>query len=100
DQSLYSEVPSSSTSRAFDPSGSDASVRNTARPESVRQIDVVNVSPGNTGDVKRDPIWLTFVASPPPSSRTNARPATPYVHSPCRIGFGKPAMFFANHGSL
>ena len=67
---------------------------------SVRQIEVVNVSPGNTGEVNRAPTALTFVASPPPSSATNARPATPYVHSPCRIGFGNPAISRANHGSL
>ena len=71
-QELYSAVPSSSTSRAFDPSGLAASVRNTACPASVRQIDVVRVSPGNTGDVNRAATALTFVASPPPSSATSA----------------------------
>ncbi len=49
-------MPSSSTTRWLDPSASAASVRNTAWPGSVRQIDVVNVSPGNTGEVKRAPI--------------------------------------------
>ena len=50
---MYSAAPSSSTSRASDPSGFDASVRNTACPGSVRHIDVVSVSPGNTGEVNR-----------------------------------------------
>jgi hypothetical protein len=53
-----------STSRASDPSGLEASVRNTAWPGSVRQIEVVTVSPGNTGEVDRDATALTFVASP------------------------------------
>ena len=74
---MYSTTPSSSTSRAFEPSGFAASVRNTAWPGSVRQIAVVSVSPGKTGEVKRDAIAVTFVASPPPSSPTSARPATP-----------------------
>src|SRR4029453_14656448 len=65
-QSVYSTTPSSSTRRAFDPSGPAASVRNTARPGSVRHIEVVRVSPGKTGEVKRDAIAVTLVASPPP----------------------------------
>ena len=52
-QSVYSATPSSSTTRGFDPSGPLASVRYTARPDPVRQIDVVSVSPGNTGAEKR-----------------------------------------------
>src|SRR3954468_1250650 len=100
-QSAYSAVPSSSTSRASDPSGLAASVRNTACPASVRQIDVVSVSPGNTGEANRAPTWLILgAARPPPSSLPSARPAAPYVQSPCRIGFGKPARFCANQGSL
>ncbi len=98
--SRYSATPSSSTSRASDPSGADASVRNTVFPGSVRQTDVVSVSPGNTGAVNRAAIEEIFDASPAPSSATRTRPATPYVHSPCRIGFGNPAIFRANHGSL
>ena len=39
-------------------------MRNTAWPGSVRQIEVVRVSPGNTGDVNRDATAPTFVASP------------------------------------
>ena len=76
-QSVYSATPSSSTSRAFEPSGFDASVRWTRRPGSVRQIEVVSVSPGKTGEVNRAPIAVTFVASPPPRPLTSARPATP-----------------------
>ena len=37
----------------MDPSGADASVRNTAAPDSWRQIDVVSVSPGKTGELNR-----------------------------------------------
>ena len=60
----------------------------------------MSVSPGNTGEVNRTAMALIFDASPPPSSLTSTRPATPYVHSPCRIGFGNPASFRADHGSL
>src|SRR5690349_14671623 len=52
-QSVNSASPSSSTSLALDPSALAASVRKTARPGPDRQIEVVSVSPGNTGEVKR-----------------------------------------------
>jgi hypothetical protein len=39
-------------------------MRNTAWPGSVCQIEVVRVSPGNTGEVNRDATALTFVARP------------------------------------
>ena len=44
------------------PSAPEASVRNTALPGSVRQISVVSVSPGNTGEVNRDAIEVTLAA--------------------------------------
>lgn len=43
--------------------------RKTARPGPDRQIDVVSVSPGNTGEVKRAEIAVTRVASPPRAPR-------------------------------
>ncbi|CFB96225.1 Uncharacterised protein [Mycobacterium tuberculosis] len=52
-------------------------MRNTARPGSVRQITVDSVSPGNTGLVNRAAIEVMLAATPPPSSATSARPATP-----------------------
>jgi hypothetical protein len=51
--------------------------RNTAWPGSVRQTDVVSVSPGSTGAVNRAAMALIFDALPPPSSATSTRPATP-----------------------
>ena len=76
-QPAYSTAPSSSTIRVSAPSDPDASVRNTALPGSVRQISVVSVSPGNTGEVNRDSIEITLAATPLPSSATSARPETP-----------------------
>ena len=73
----YSTAPSSSTTRTPEPSAPEASVRNTALPGPVRQISVVSVSPGNTGEVNRAAIEVTSAATPLPSSATNALPATP-----------------------
>ena len=88
-QSAYSTTPSSSTSRAFEPSGFAASVRNTACPGSVRQIEVVSVSPGKTGEVNRDAIAVTFVASPPPSSATQRATGDPVGAQPVQDRLGE-----------
>ena len=63
--------------RVLDPSAALASVRYTARPDPVRQIDVVNVSPGNTGAENRAAIAVSLAASPPANSASRARPANP-----------------------
>ena len=75
-------------------------MRNTAVRSPVRQIEVISRSPGKTGAVNRADIAEIFEASPSQRPATSARPAMPYVHSPCMIGRGNPAFSRAYHGSL
>jgi len=69
-----------------------------ASPAPTDQSSVTIVSPGKTGLLKRPSIVRSLFGSPPHSAPTAARPATPKVHSPCRIGCSKWA-FAATAGS-
>ena len=92
---------SSSTSRALDPSRFDASVRSTTCPRSVRQTkDVVeHLAREHRGGRPRAERPSTFLASPPPSSATNAGP--PHRRAqPVQDRLRNPAVSRANHGSL
>ena len=84
-------VPRSRTTR------SPTEARNTA-PSAVRHTAMSRVSPGTTMLVKRADMLPKRSGSPPHTSCRRARPANPYVQSPCRIGRSSPADR-ANQGS-
>ena len=69
-----------------------------APPSPVSQMETVSVSPGQTGLLNRPYIDWNRAGSDPHSACSRARPVTPYVHSPCRIGRSNPPRA-ANFGS-
>ena len=73
-------------------------VWNMAVPLPVRQMEMVRDSPGRTGLEKRPYMPLKRDGSEPARLCSRARPLTPYVHRPCRIGRSNPARP-ANFGS-
>ena len=61
-------------------------------------ISTVRLCPGVTVALKRPDIVRRRAGSEPAISCSSARPVTPYVHRPCRIGRSNPARA-ANAGS-